>query len=392
MYCYFDCFSGASGDMLVGSLLDAGASITELQSLVESLKLDVAVRCARQTVQGISCTKFMVEPGQVQPLRHLPQIMDIIATSSAPDLIKDKAGHIFLHLAQAEATVHGIPVEKVHFHEIGAVDTIIDVMAVLFCLNELGVDKIYSSPLPWNSGWVNISHGKYPLPAPATALLLNGIPVVGSSCTQELVTPTGAAILAGVCQSFSFPPLVPKKIGYGAGDLVRSDDVPNLLRVIIGEEYAISAQGQELIGVIETQIDDMNPEFYSYLYKSVQDDSAIIDLFTTPVYMKKNRPGVLITLLVRPHDIKRVAEWLLANTTTLGVRTRVDNRYMVNRRTVAINTPWGTVEVKIAQLPDGTIRTKPEYEDCQSIALQNNLSLTKVYDEVERIIRSSSFA
>lgn len=387
MLAYFDCFSGVAGDMIVGSLLAAGAPFLSLQDCVNSLGLDVAIRSETKIVHGISSTQFIVVPGQVQPIRHLSDILTVINNASAPDNIKQAAQKVFERLAQAEAEVHGMAIEQIHFHEIGAVDTIIDILGSLMCLYELGVTEVYSSPLPWNTGYVNISHGKYPLPAPATALLLKGIPVTGSACNMELVTPTGAAILASTCMSFgTFPASVPRVMGYGAGTLMRTDGVPNLIRVILAEESSYQLPSIERVGVIETEIDDMNPELFTNLFDLAQNDAGILDLFTTAVNMKKNRPGILITMVVCPHDLERVASMLLFHTTSLGVRTRIDKRYCLERTQSSINTPWGVVRVKVAQLPSGEVRAKPEYADCQFISSTHNLSLLEVYTVINRLV------
>lgn len=391
MQAYFDCFSGVSGDMLVGSLLDAGAPFLALQNLVDSLQIDAAIHSESQMVQNIKSTKFTIIPGAVQPVRHLATILEMIETALVPDRVKKIAQKIFKHLAAAEASVHGVPVEQIHFHETGAVDTIIDVMATLICLYELGITEVASSPLPWGSGFITTAHGRYPLPAPATALLLKDVAVYGSSCNQELVTPTGAAILTALCQSFGpIQASTPRAIGYGAGGLTRLDGVPNLLRVIVSDD-SCSIPASERIGVIETQIDDMNPEFVSHLFELIQNDSGVLDLFTTPVYMKRNRPGFLITAIVYPRDIERVSALLLLNTTSLGVRARIDNRYFLKRTQISMETPWGNVGVKIAHLPNGEIRTKPEFRDCQRIALNHNILLADVYTVVNDIISSTSF-
>lgn len=387
MQSYFDCFSGVAGDMLVGALLDAGAPFEVLKQCIDSMQFDVAIRSERRLVQGINSTKFIVEPGQVQPVRHLSAILEIIDQALAPDAVKAKAKEIFEHLAGAEAGVHGVPAGQIHFHEIGAVDTIVDILGTLICLHELKITSSHSSPLPWNTGYVTISHGKYPLPAPAAAILLKNVPVFGSSCDQELVTPTGAAILTGICASFGpLPSSTPCAIGYGAGTLIRSDGVPNLLRVIISDDSALAKPPAESVGVIETQIDDMNPEFFTHLYDLIQKESSILDLFTTPVYMKKNRPGVLISVIVRPQDIERVAALILSHTTSLGVRTRIDTRYFLKRSQFSVDTPWGPVRVKSAHLPDGRLRNKPEFEDCRNIAVKQDISLSEVYDFVNKKI------
>lgn len=384
---YFDCFSGIAGDMIIGALLAAGAPGTSLEKAVDSLGLGVKLHTEAATVNGISSTRFLVESLAQQPLRHLQDIKAILNQADVPSQIKAQAHKIFLNLAQAEAEVHGIAVEQVHFHEIGAVDTIVDILGALLCLQELNISQVYSSPLPWNTGFVSMSHGQYPLPAPATARLLQGIPVVGCSYNRELVTPTGAAILTALCSSFGpFPAATPRSIGYGAGTLDRQDGVPNVLRVVVAETDPAPSVPYEQIGVVETQVDDMNPELFTRLFEVLHSDPEVLDVFSTPVSMKKNRPGVLVTVLVRIPAIQKVASLLVLHTTSLGARFRIESRYAVQRQQSNLETPWGPVKIKIARLPDGTVRIKPEFEDCQAIARSRNISLVEVYTVINRLL------
>jgi uncharacterized protein (TIGR00299 family) protein len=390
MLAFFDCFSSVAGDMLIGSLLDAGASFEVLQHLVDSLGLDVTISTDKRMVSGISSTQFTVQPGQAQPIRHLADITQIIQSAAVSEDLKETAFKIFERLAQAEAQVHGTAPEHIHFHEIGAVDTIIDILGTLVCLHQLQITKIISSPLCWNSGFIDISHGTYPLPAPATALLLKNVPVLGSACRQELVTPTGAAILTTVCHSFgAFPLSTVRAIGYGAGTLARDDGVPNLLRVVVSEDNMEALLPFEQVGVIETEIDDMNPEFFTHLFDLVQVDPGIFDMYTTPVTMKKNRPGFLITVIVQPCEMARVTALLLANTTSLGCRCRLESRYCLERSFSALETPWGSIQIKTAHFPGGEVRMKPEFADCQRIARTHRLPLGEVYAVINQLLSAT---
>lgn len=391
---YFDCFSGAAGDMIVGSLLDAGASLSRLQDYIYKMGLDVSLQAEKQVVKGITGTRFVVRPNQVQPLRYLDNILHLIDSSPLPAQVKAQSRNVFVRLARAEAAVHHISPDKVHFHEIGAVDTIVDIVGTFLCLEQLEVSSVAASPLPWNSGFIKINHGLYPLPAPATANLLKGIPVVGCSEKSELVTPTGAAILSSICDSFGeIPSCQPLSLGYGAGTLERSDGVPNLLRVIIGRKQVSSAVlKHESVGVLQTQIDDMNPEIFSHLATLLNDSQDVLDTYTSPIMMKKNRPGIIITVLTRPEAVEHVAFMLLQETTTLGIRYHIENRYVVDRSSSHIDTPWGQVKIKIAKLASNTVRIKPEFADCQAIAQNNHIPLLDVYTVINGIIAKMSDA
>ena len=385
-YIYLDCFSGISGDMLIGALLDGGASLAVLQEGIDTLKLDARLTAEKKVMQGISCTYFKVEAPGAPPLRHLPQIEKIIQASSLPEKIKNDAVAVFRKLAEAEAQVHGVDVNKIHFHEIGAVDTIVDVVGAFLCLDNLGIEQVYASALPWAEGMLDMSHGHYPLPAPAVVRLLQGYPCVSSDAKMELVTPTGAALLTYLVKSHDAPTsFTPLAVGYGAGTKVRDDKVPNLLRMISAETGDISAQ-RETIAVLETEVDDLNPEIFTHLYSLFLDHPSVLDFFTTPVYMKKNRPGTLITVLTRWDAAEEVCQLLMRETGTLGVRYRCQQRFLLTRRQEMLSTPWGPVRIKIAQSENGAVHKKPEFEDCQVIARQNNLPLRDVYFAIQNLL------
>ena len=383
-FLYFDCFSGVSGDMVIAALLDCGASFDGLNRAISSLPISVKLSCSQKVVQGISCTSFDVA-AEGAPIRHLSDIEKIINGSGLSLDIKNKSIAVFNKLASAEGSVHGVSPASIHFHEIGAVDTIVDIVGTFVCLDYLGINDIYASAVPWSSGFVDISHGRYPLPAPATALLLSGFPCTFCDAGIELVTPTGAALITSLASPLlNPPPFVASQIGYGAGDYLRKDNVPNLLRVVKAA-FISSADSAEAVAVLETEVDDLNPEVYSYLHNLFTSNSAVLDYFTTPLLMKKNRPGTLITLIVRPADAEMLARLLMQESGTLGVRHRLQSRYITPRTECRVETPWGPVRVKIAHLPQGNIRTKPEFEDCQSIAIKHNIPLLEVYSAVNSI-------
>ncbi|QGU00623.1 hypothetical protein SYNTR_2029 [Candidatus Syntrophocurvum alkaliphilum] len=389
---YFDCFSGISGDMLIASLLDLGVEIDYIKDMISLLNLSVSVSCDKKIVKGISSTKFSVNSSNNAPLRHLPDIEEIIMTSKLEDDIKSRSLGVFYQLADAEATVHGIPREKVHFHEIGAVDTIVDIVTSFLCLKYLDIDTVISSPIPWNNGYITISHGTYPLPAPATALLLSGIPCIGTNVNMELVTPTGAALISSIAKSFGvFPTSIPKAIGYGAGSNERGDSVPNLLRAVLLEPTDNLSLQNETVAVLETEVDDLNPEIFTHLYDKLLMDEQVLDLFTTPIIMKKNRPGVLLTIISKPENINKLSKLLISETTSLGVRYRLQQRMCTIREEQSVTTPWGSIKIKKAYLPSGGTRIKPEFEDCRMIAQDHNLPLIEVYSKIYSWLVQNSY-
>jgi len=382
---FFDCFSGISGDMIIGALLDLGLSFEMLEDALEKLSLPMNISCTRKVDKGLSGLVFTVTPLEVAPIRHLSHIKKLINNSSLDTSIKDRSLEVFQRLAEAEGSVHGISPDEVHFHELGAVDTIVDVVGTFICLDALCVDEIYSSPIPWNGGWIDISHGRYPLPAPATSQLLTGFPCVFALSDLELVTPTGAALISSIARPvFPSLPFVPNKVGYGAGNLVRSDGVPNLLRAILAES-TLNRSSLGEVAILETEVDDLNPEIFSHLHNLIVKHPCVYDFFTTPISMKKNRPGVLITVITTPQSVGALINLLMRETGTLGVRYRTQSRIAISREIVQIETPWGPARVKCVKTDGGTIRLKPEFEDCRAIALKHNLPLVDILKEIDQL-------
>lgn len=373
--------------MIIGALLDSGASFEHLRQGIAGLSIDADLSIQKQIVQGISCLSFTVD-GRSAPVRNLGDILDIINESSLSQPVRNGSVRVFHKLAAAEASVHGIDPGDVHFHEIGAVDTIVDIVGTYLCLESLGMPTVYASPVPWTQGFVNISHGRYPLPAPATAILLQGYPCHLVPEPIELITPTGAALLTSIAAlNKEMPAFIPIKTGYGAGKSVRTDNVPNLLR-IIRASLANQSLHTELVSLIETEIDDLNPEIFTHLHDLFTNHPAVHDYFTTTVQMKKNRPGILITLVTLPEAEKALASLLLQESGSLGVRCRQQKRYLLARREEQVITPWGPVRVKVAQVSPDEIRIKPEFEDCHNIAIRERLPLLKVYTVINGIIAS----
>jgi hypothetical protein len=379
---YFDCFSGISGDMTLGALLDLGFSESRLREGLSALPVGgYRIRVTREERQGLAGTSVhvLVEEEE-QPHRHYAEIRRILEESSLPERVRGLAAEIFERIAQAEALVHGRPVEEVHFHEVGAVDSIVDIVGIALGMDALDIQKSYVSALPLGSGFVRCAHGVLPVPAPATVELVKGLRVKEHPVEAELVTPTGAAI-ASVLAGPGHPPLPPmrvQKVGYGVGD--RDFDHPNLLRIFLGEPG--EGYEEDEVEVIECQIDDLQPELYPYLMERLLKSGAI-DVYLIPLQMKKGRSGFLVQVLAEPSDVLRVSEVLFRETTTLGVRLSRRNRIKLSRRTCEVETDFGWVPAKWVEGPclDGP-EVRPEYEVCRRVSEEKGIPLRKVYEQV----------
>lgn len=379
---YLDCFSGISGDMCMGALIDAGADEKRIREDLLKLPLyDWDMRIEKKNSRGISGTKVDIAVREdLQPHRDFNDIKVLLSNCSLPSPALDSALKIFTRLAEAEGKVHGLPADRVHFHEVGGVDSIIDIVGASLALYYLKVDRVVCSPLPPGRGTVNCRHGVLPVPAPATAELLKGIPLSSLDVEGELVTPTGAAIAATMSLEFGpLPEMKVESLGYGFGS--KDFGIPNFLRVFIGESAAgANSYHTEAVLVMETNIDDMNPEFMGYVMDRLFASGAL-DVFISPAYMKKNRPGYLLTVLCHPNlkdDILRV---LFEETSTLGVRWRQEQKSMLGRKITEVETPYGPVRVKYAISVDGwVIRSAPEYEDCKRIAREREVPVREIYE------------
>jgi len=379
---YFDCFSGASGDMILGALLDAGLSLEQLTQDLAKLHLShYEVKAEKVLKKGIAGSHAIVLVDDHHHHRHLQHIQEIIGNSDLGERVKEKSLRIFLRLAEAEARVHGTTIDHIHFHEVGAMDAIIDVVGSVAGMEALGIERIYCSPLHVGSGTVECAHGTLPVPAPATAELLKGKPFYSTGVVGELVTPTGAAILTTLAADFGpMPAMTLDQIGYGAG--TSEPAIPNLLRILIGEaQDELQGYEKEHVAVIETSIDDMNPQMYDYLMGKLLEKGAL-DVFLSPVQMKKNRPGTVVTVLCQPHLVERFSDFLLRETTSIGLRWRLDNRLKARRSIKEIDTQYGMIRCKVAEGDSGVINMTPEYEDCKRAALERNVPLKEVMDRV----------
>ncbi|MEE8355889.1 MAG: nickel pincer cofactor biosynthesis protein LarC [Anaerolineales bacterium] len=380
---YFDLIGGASGDMILGALIDSGLSIDTLKNMLEDLNLtEFTIQAEKVNKNGFSATKVNIQVKEQPPERHLDEIKAIIHNSSLSKSIQTRALLIFERIAETEAAIHNKPIEQVHLHELGGTDTIIDVVGTLLAVDYLGISSVYASPVPLGKGFIEGAHGQIPLPSPATIALLKEIPVYGKDIESELVTPTGAALLAELVDDFGpTPPMILENVGYGAGG--RDLPIPNLLRVLIGE---ISQSGKTTINhlaILETNLDDLTPEIYPYVIESLFEGGAL-DVTLTPIHMKKNRPGTQIQVLCEPVDVDAMRLILFRETTTLGIKQYFIERYALPRTIREIETPYGKVRVKIAELSPDHIKISPEYEDCRKLAIKKGIPITLVYQETIR--------
>jgi uncharacterized protein (TIGR00299 family) protein len=384
---YFDCFSGVSGDMILGSLVDAGLELGALESELSKLPVrGFRLQAEKTTRRGISGTKFTVDVQEHHVERHLQDINDIVDRSTLSDDIKSSGKRIFGELAGIEARIHNKSAAEVHFHEISALDSIIDVVGSLVGLKKLGVEAVYASRIHVGTGFVECRHGTLPVPAPATLELLKGIPVYSKGVDAELATPTGVAILKNVAKGFgAMPGMTIGRIGYGAGS--RELEIPNLLRVCIGETCEDKYASDEAL-LVETNIDDMNPEFFSYISEQLLAQGAL-DVFMTPIYMKKNRPATLLSILTVRDKLDGLLSTVFSETTTLGVRIHSVDRKKLERETVLVKTHLGDVRVKVGRIGEEVKTVAPEYDDCREIAARLGIPLKEVYEAARAACREA---
>jgi pyridinium-3,5-bisthiocarboxylic acid mononucleotide nickel chelatase len=384
---YFDCVAGASGDMILGALLDAGLPEAKLQKRLEALRLDgFELRAHTVSKQGFRATKVDVLVNDSVPARALPEIEAVVRASNLSAAIQSQALRIIRRLGEVEAGIHGTSVDEVHLHELGGVDAIVDIVATLIGIEELGVGRVVVSPLPLGRGFVRGAHGKIPLPAPATLALLKDVPIVGSDLDLELVTPTGAVLLTTLADQFGpIPAMTLTSVGYGAGS--RDLPIPNVLRLLLGDEQVAGTVPSETLVELETNVDDMNPEIYDYIMERLFAAGAL-DVFCSPIQMKKNRPATLLRVLCRPRDTDELMAVLFSESSTLGIRQRLVSRHFLPREIITVNTPFGPIRLKLARLPDGATKAAPEYEDCRRLAAELKVPLRQVYQAAERAFAS----
>jgi uncharacterized protein (TIGR00299 family) protein len=407
---YLDCFAGASGDMLLGALLDCGLDFEHLKAELAKLGVDgYELSLTRVDRSGISAAKFDVhllenhDDGEAHTHTHeylhgagththshahgdephshhraLSEIKRLIAVSALSKTVKARAQHIFQRLGEAEAKIHNLPIEAVHFHEVGALDSIVDIVGACVGLEALQLERIIASPLHVGFGTFKCAHGIYPIPGPAATELLQGVPIYSKDIEGELVTPTGAAIISTLADSYGALPLMKiERTGYGAGTRTYPN-FPNVLRAVLGELLSDAHDTPDTVTVIEANLDDLNAQVFGHLMEQVLAAGAL-DFFYTPVQMKKNRPGVLLTLLCKPEERTRMCELIFRETTTLGVRYREERREILRREFVTVETAYGAIRIKVSKARDGRVmNAAPEFEDCRATAERHRVALREV--------------
>lgn len=382
---YLDCFSGISGDMFLAALLDCGLPRTVLRQKLSTLSLD-PYTLSIKSVQRMNLTgcQIKIRPGtHKHSHRGLKEIKRIITKSQLPTPVKELSLSAFERLANVESKIHRKKISDIHFHEVGALDSIIDIVGTAIGIDYFKFDKVCASPLPLGSGFTTTEHGVIPLPAPATMALLKGVPVYGTSLKTELVTPTGAALITSLTNRFGpIPPMTIKKVGYGSGTRQHKDR-PNLLRLVIGEDCESDQADQILI--LEAQIDDMNPEIYDYLMERLFEGGAL-DVSYSSIQMKKNRPGVLIRVICPPDRKSALATIMFQESTTAGIRSYQADRVKLVRKMKTVATPFGNLPVKVFLSPDGDYFASPEYDQCKKIAKKQGIPLKKVYLEITKLL------
>jgi len=398
---YFDCFSGISGDMCLSALIDAGGSIERVQRAVESFQLGVSVSVTATRKHSFRGLSLLIQHPEEHVHRNLSDIHSLIRRGDLTPAARELAMRIFERIARAEAKVHGTTIDRVHFHEVGAIDSIVDIVGISVAWDELQVQHAVASPVPTGTGSTRIAHGLVSIPAPATAELLANIPIAACSLPMEMTTPTGAAVLRELVVDYGpLPPMQVGRIGYGAGtrDL---EDRPNLLRILIGESVPAHgtkkpharhqdrrpADDDHAVVVLETNLDDISGEQIGFAIEKLWAAGAL-DVFSIPIYMKKGRPGTLLSVIAKPEDKGAMETVLLTHTGTLGIRFRKQSRTILPRAYVDVDTPWGVIRGKVAELPNGQIEFSPEYDPCRDIAIEEGLRLVDVMEEVRECFYS----
>ena len=376
---YFDCFAGISGDMTLGALLDAGADETLFRQELGKLQgIEFDLRISKVIKNGIQAIDVDVITGESHHHRRLKDVTEIINSSALSDTVKSRAVDIFRRLAEAEGHVHGTSSEEVHFHEVGAIDAIVDIVGACIGIELLGIEQIIASPLPMGHGFVKAAHGLIPLPAPATVELLKGVPVYSADIEGELVTPTGAAIVRTLATSFGdMPSMSVSSIGYGAGKT--KFPFPNALRIMIGESASGSNLPSHKVSIVETNIDDMNPEFFDSVFERLFKAGAL-DVYLTPIQMKKNRPATLLSAICPTEKVDEVASIVLAETSSFGVRISHAERRCLDRKWETVSTEFGDIRIKIGLMNGKPLTASPEYDDCKKAADTHGIPVRKVYE------------
>jgi len=384
---YFDCFSGVSGDMVLGALIDAGLDIQELESELDKLKISgYKIKAEKTARKGISGTKFSVDIIEQNVERRLKDLVEIVDQSDLDDDIKELSKKTFKELATVESKIHGKGIEEIHFHEVGGLDSIIDVIGSIIGIKKLGIEATYSSKIHVGTGFLECRHGVLPVPAPATLAMLKGIPIYSTGIEAELATPTSVCVLKTLSKGFGImPEMKVEKVGYGAGS--RELEIPNLLRVYVGESNEGGYEEDEAI-LIETNIDDMNPQLLAYASEILLKQGAL-DVFMTPIFMKKNRLGTVLSVLTTRDKLDDILLTFFTETTTLGVRIHRLERKKLSRKVISVKARFGEIKVKIGKIGNQIKNIAPEYESCKEIAMKQGIPLKDIYDEAKEAARKA---
>ena len=386
---YFDMFSGISGDMTLGAFIDLGVPVKWLKEQLQAIPLSgFDIRCGDIRQNGIRAVNVFVDEEKHSHGKNYKYIKKLISDSPLSDAVKSNSFAAFEKIARAESSIHGTYMESVHFHEVGGIDAIVDIVGAFLCVEYLNIQKVYASIVPLGSGLVNCSHGLIPVPAPATMAILKGVPVKGSGIEMEIVTPTGAAVITTLAVNFGdMPEMSVEKTGYGSGKKRSDSGVPNLLRIILGKSHEASQNKhihEDIVHVVETSIDDMSPELLGYLMDRLFEAGAL-DVCHIPVQMKKNRPGVRLEVVCNQAVLDGIISLILTESTSTGLRFHRVKRAILSRHTVLSETPFGKIQVKQVTDPEGRVRMIPEYDVCKKIALENNLPIKDVYARINKI-------
>ncbi|RLC03438.1 MAG: nickel pincer cofactor biosynthesis protein LarC [Deltaproteobacteria bacterium] len=387
MIAYVDMFSGISGDMTLGAMIDLGVPVSWLKKELSSVLKGFQLKTNIVYQHHLRATDIIVDVSEEDnSSRNYKDIKDLIEKSSLPEKVKENSLLAFKKIARAESAIHGKDIETVHFHEIGGIDSIVDIIGSFLCVEYLGIKKVYASIIPLGSGSVKCSHGKIPVPVPATLLILKDVPVKPSDAATEIVTPTGAAIITTLASSFGeIPEMRIKKVGYGSGKRDTGSSLPNLLRIILGDairdQKKTSAAQKETIHIVKTNVDDMSPEISGFLMENLFENKAL-DVCYVPVQMKKNRPGIQIEVMCRKKDLDNIIDIILSQTTSIGVRYHECERFFLLREKVFIKTLFGKLQVKKITNPDNTVRFVPEYDVAKKIAKDKKIALKDVYNQI----------
>lgn len=377
---YFDCFIGASGDMILSALLDLGVPLEIVQEAINKLGVgEIVLSVERVEKHHISALSLNISASPQKESLSYREMRGILERAEIGEKIKRESLAILERLAFAEASVHGVEVDEVHFHELGGVDTLVDIVGTVTLMDFLGIEAVYSSPLPLSYGFIEIEHGILPLPAPATMKLLEGVPVRSVDIEGETLTPTGAGIITHFAKDYRLPPMKIIKVGYGAGK--KDFPLPNILRVFYGE--MTKSFPKEEVVLLETNIDDMPPNLYEGVMNELFQEGAL-DVFLQPIIMKRSRPAVLLSVLCYPTDADKLVEIIFRETTTLGVRFNRIERAILERELIKVRTKWGEVDVKVAKSGDEIISFAPELRSCEEIARERKIPLKMVMDEAKR--------